>query len=60
MYAKIKYQIKTVNGWLSASIPVSKIDQKTINQVVIRKLKEMHPNCEIKTHFIDHLSDDAI
>lgn len=58
MYAKIQYKIKTVNGWLSASVPVSIKDKDRINEVITTKLQSMYPQAEIKKFFIEGFSSD--
>lgn len=61
MNAKIKYKIKTVNGWITASIPCTKkIESNNLIRTIRKKLQDMHPNCEIQVFYIENLTDEVV
>lgn len=61
MNAKIKYKIKTVKGWITASIPCTKkIESNNLIMTIRKKLQDMHPNCEIQVFYIENLTDEVV
>lgn len=59
MNAKIKYKIKTVKGWITATIPCTNLIESTnLIRTVKQKLQDMHPSCDIEVFYIENLNDD--